>query len=339
MYIKAAMTYTLQKEILAEIAGAPDLIALESVRIAALGKKGRVTAALSALSAMTPEERRDKGPLLNALKDSILKALEARRTELENEALAARLTAEIIDITLPTRPERTGHIHPLTHTMERIGHIFADMGFEQVYGPDVEDDWHNFEALNFPPGHPAREMQDTFFLDKERVRLLRTHTSPVQIRYMMGRTPPFRIISMGRTYRCDSDATHSPMFHQVEALCIDKGIHMGHLKGCLATFLAAYFDVDKIPMRLRSSFFPFVEPGAEVDIQKGNTNAWMEVLGCGMVHPNVLRNCGLDPDIWQGFALGAGLERLTMLKLGITDLRPMFASDPRWIAHYGEKAL
>ncbi|HBH25854.1 MAG TPA: phenylalanine--tRNA ligase subunit alpha [Rhodospirillaceae bacterium] len=328
----------LQERILAEVSAAGDAGALEAVRVAALGKKGSVTEALKRLGGMTPEERRERGPALNALKAAVAGAIESRRGALEAAALDARLATEAVDVTLPIRPERRGHIHPLTRTMENIAAIFGGMGFSRAEGPDVEDDWHNFTALNFPPDHPAREMQDTFFLDKAAGRLLRTHTSPVQIRHMQERQPPFRVISLGRTYRCDSDATHSPMFHQVEALYVDKGVHMGHLKGCLARFLAAYFGVEEVPMRLRPSFFPFVEPGAEVDIRVPGADRWLEVLGCGMVHPNVLKNCGIDPDQWQGFALGAGLERLTMLKLGISDLRPMFASDPRWLAHYGEVA-
>ena len=329
---------TLKADLLARIAGADTLDALEAVRVEALGKKGAVTAALKGLGAMTPEQRREQGPALNALKDAVAGALEARKTELEAQALDARLRAEAVDITLPPRPEQRGHVHPLTRTMTDIARIFADMGFTHADGPDVEDDWHNFTALNFPENHPAREMQDTFFMNRAAGRVLRTHTSPVQIRHMTGRAPPFRIVSMGRTYRCDSDATHSPMFHQVEALVVGRDIHMGHLKGCLDHFLTTYFGEKEVPMRLRPSYFPFVEPGAEVDIRRSDTRGWLEVLGCGMVHPNVLRNCGVDPDMWQGFAFGGGIERLTMLKLGISDLRPMFASDPRWLAHYGTAA-
>jgi len=328
----------LQADLMARIAAADTLEALEAVRVEALGKKGAVTEVLKGLGAMTPDARREAGPRLNALKDAVVGALDARKSALEAAALAARLRAEAVDITLPPRPERRGHVHPLTRTMAELGRIFADMGFTHADGPDVEDDWHNFTALNFPENHPAREMQDTFFLSRAAGRVLRTHTSPVQIRHMTNREPPFRIVSMGRTYRCDSDATHSPMFHQVEALVIDRDIHMGHMKGCIDRFLSAYFETDDVPMRLRPSYFPFVEPGAEVDIRRGDTGGWLEVLGCGMVHPNVLRNCGVDPDVWQGFAFGGGLERLTMLKLGIADLRPMFASDPRWLAHYGTAA-
>lgn len=332
-------TTELEAGLLARINGAADLDALEAVRLAALGKRGAVTAAMKSLGRMMPEERRAQGPALNALKDAVARALAGRQGELEAAALARRLKDEAVDISLPVRPEKRGHIHPLTRTMGDIAQIFADMGFAQGHGPDVEDDWHNFTALNFPPDHPAREMQDTFFLDRAAGRVLRTHTSPVQIRHMTSHAPPLRTFSVGRTYRCDSDATHSPMFHQVEALYIDRGIHMGHLKACLRDFLRAYFGEDDVPMRLRPSYFPFVEPGAEVDIKRGDgSGRWMEVLGAGMVHPNVLRNCGIDPEVWQGFAFGAGIERLTMLREGLGDLRPMFASDPRWLAHYGAAA-
>ncbi|MBZ0325574.1 MAG: phenylalanine--tRNA ligase subunit alpha, partial [Alphaproteobacteria bacterium] len=274
-------------------------------------------------------------------------AIEARKAALADDALAAGLEAERVDVTLPPRPEAEGRVHPISQTIDELTAVFADMGFTVAEAGDIEDDFHNFTALNIPPEHPARQMHDTFYLepraDGSRM-LLRTHTSPVQIRTMQARTPPLRIIAPGRTYRCDSDMTHTPMFHQVEGLVIDRNIHMGHLKGCLIEFCRAYFEIDDLPLRFRPSFFPFTEPSAEVDIgcsradgglKIGAGDDWLEILGSGMVHPRVLAHCGLDPDEWQGFAFGMGIERIAMLKYGIPDLRTFFDSDLRWLRHYG----
>ncbi|RME62613.1 MAG: phenylalanine--tRNA ligase subunit alpha, partial [Alphaproteobacteria bacterium] len=262
-----------------------------------------------------------------------------------------RLTAEQVDVTLPTPLLVEGSVHPVSQVMDEIAEIFADMGFAVAEGPEIEDDFHNFTALNFPPGHPARDMHDTFFFPPDAAgarKLLRTHTSTVQIRTMMAHKPPIRVIIPGRTYRCDSDATHTPQFHQFECLAIDRETHMGHLKGTLEAFVKAFFEIDDVTMRLRPSFFPFTEPSAELDIgcawdhgqlKIGEGSDWLEILGCGMVHPNVIRNCGLDPDIYQGFAFGAGVDRLAMLKYGMTDLRPFFEADLRWLRHYGFRAL
>jgi phenylalanyl-tRNA synthetase alpha chain len=342
---------TLRAEVLTAVTAAADAPALEAVRVDALGKKGRITGLMKGLGAMDPEARKAAGQRLNLLKDEIEAALQARRTALDGAALDAKLAGETIDVTLPARPEAKGSLHPISQTIDEITAIFGNMGFTVAEGPDVEDDFHNFTALNFPPGHPAREMHDTFFLptapDGNRY-LLRTHTSPVQIRTMMGQKPPIRVITPGRTYRCDYDMTHTPMFHQVELLVIDTVTHMGHLKGCLQEFLRAFFGVEDLPLRFRPSFFPFTEPSAEVDIgcsraggelKLGNHGDWLEILGCGMVHPNVLKACGLDPEVYQGFAAGMGVERLAMLKYGIPDLRTFFESDLRWLKHYGFAAL
>lgn len=347
---------TLKKELSTQIEAANDLKTLDELRVAALGKKGRVTDLMKTLGQMDPEERKKKGPALNALKDEIAALIESQERALKKQELDQRLAGETQDITLSPRPERKGHIHPISQTMEELSAIFGAMGFTVAEGPDIEDDWHNFTALNFPPGHPAREMQDTFFLPDdpeekgERAhKLLRTHTSPVQIRYMSSNKPPVKVICLGRTYRSDYDMTHTPMFHQMECLYIDKDVNMGHLKGCLTDFVRAFFGIDDLPVRFRPSFFPFVEPGAEVDIgyvkkddgiQLGRAadpkdQKWMEILGSGMVHPNVLKNCGIDPDTYQGFAFGCGIERITMLKYGIPDLRTFFESDIRWLEHYG----
>ncbi len=343
----------LESEILAAIDAAPDEAALEAVRVSALGKKGSVSALLATLGKMSPEQRKTEGAAINAAKDAITQALTARRDILKNAALDARLASETIDVTLPTRetPAETGRIHPLSQVMDELTAIFADMGFSIAEGPDIETDDYNFTKLNFPEGHPAREMHDTFFFnrkaDGERA-LLRTHTSPVQVRTMLSQKPPIRVICPGRTYRIDSDATHTPQFHQVEGLVIDKGSHLGHLKWILAEFCKAFFEVDNVNMKFRPSFFPFTEPSLEVDIQCrrekgeirfGEGNDWLEILGCGMVHPNVLRACGIDPDVYQGFAWGMGIDRIAMLKYGINDLRQMFESDVRWINHYGFKPL
>lgn len=342
---------TLKTELTEMVTAANDLTTLEQARVMALGKKGRITDLMKNLGGMDPEARKALGAALNELKDQIAALIEKQETALKMQALNDRLAHETVDITLSARPERKGHIHPLSQTMEELVSIFADMGFSVAEGPDIEDDFHNFTALNFPPGHPAREMHDTFYLPDDpdekgeaAKKLLRTHTSTVQVRTMMKQKPPIRIVCMGRTYRSDYDMTHTPMFHQMEGLVIDRDIHMGHLKGCLEDFLRAFFQVDDLPVRFRPSFFPFTEPSAEVDIgcsrkdgglKIGAGDSWLEILGCGMVHPNVIRNCGLDPEEYQGFAFGMGLERLTMLKYGIPDLRTFFESDVRWLEHYG----
>ncbi|MEM8934853.1 MAG: phenylalanine--tRNA ligase subunit alpha [Pseudomonadota bacterium] len=338
---------SLESSLSEQIDGAETAVALEDVRVAALGKKGAVSERMKTLGKMSPEERKEMGPALNGLKNRIAEAIEAKKAVLEEAALEARLATEKVDVTLPIAPEPKGKIHPVSQVTEEIIAICSAMGFDVAEGPDIEDDFHNFTALNFPPDHPAREMHDTFFFppkeDGSRM-LLRTHTSPVQIRTMMSEEPPIRIIIPGRTYRCDSDQTHTPMFHQVEGLVIDRETHMGHLKGTLEAFCKAFFEVDEIKTRFRPHFFPFTEPSAEMDIgyervdngiKIGAGDKWMEILGCGMVHPNVLRNVGLDPDEYQGFAWGMGVDRLAMLKYGIPDLRDFFASDARWLEHYG----
>jgi phenylalanyl-tRNA synthetase alpha chain len=326
-------------------AGAPD--ALEQVRVKYLGRQGVVTGLMKGLGALPAEQRRDAGARLNALKDAIAAAIETKAAELERGALAARLSAERADATLPVTPAPMGRIHPISQTIDEIVAIFGEMGFVVAEGPHIEDDFYNFTALNIPPEHPARQEHDTFYLperpDGSRL-VLRTHTSPVQIRTMQRQKPPIRIIVPGRTFRCDHDATHSPMFHQVEGLVIDRTTHMGHLKGCLIEFCRAFFDVDDLPVRFRPSYFPFTEPSAEVDIgcsreggelKIGAGSGWLEILGSGMVHPQVLRNCGIDPDEYQGFAFGMGIERVAMLKYGIPDLRTFYESDLRWLRHYG----
>jgi phenylalanyl-tRNA synthetase alpha chain len=338
---------TLQADLLAAIAAAEDLGALEAVRVGALGKTGSVSALLKAMGSLSPDERRERGPAVNALRDAVQAALAERRATLEAAALEAKLQAERLDLTLPPPPRRRGSLHPTMRVMDEMIAIFAELGFAVAEGPDIEDDFHNFTALNFPPKHPAREMHDTFFFAPDETgerKVLRTHTSPVQVRTMMNQAPPIRIIAPGRTYRCDSDQTHTPMFHQMEGLVIDRGIHMGHLKWTLETFVSRFFEAEGVTTRFRPHHFPFTEPSAEMDVQCdrsggqiriGRGTDWLEVLGCGMVHPNVLRNCGLDPDEWQGFAFGCGIDRLGMLKYGIPDLRDTFASDTRWLRHYG----
>ena len=324
---------------------------LEAIRIEALGKQGSVSALLKSLGSMSPDERREMGPLINGVRDRVAAAITARKATLDEAALAARLEAERLDLSPPPAPRRKGSVHPTMQVMDEMVAIFAEMGFAVAEGPDVEDDFHNFTALNFPPKHPAREMHDTFFFnpgeDGER-KLLRTHTSPVQVRTMMSQKPPIRIIVPGRTYRMDSDATHTPMFHQMEGLVIDRDIHMGHLKWTLESFITRFFELDGVTARFRPHHFPFTEPSAEMDIQCdrsggelkiGQGTDWLEILGCGMVHPNVLKACGIDPDEYQGFAFGLGVDRLAMLKYGIPDLRDMFASDTRWLAHYGFSAF
>lgn len=341
----------LKDELTAMIEAANDLDSLEEARLSAIGKKGRITEQMKTLGQMDGEERKTTGQALNVLKNEITDLIKKQEGALKKQALDARLAEEKIDVTLPLPNKKKGSIHPISQVMDELIAIFADMGFQIAEGPDIEDDWHNFTALNFPPGHPAREMQDTFFLPEDpeeqgelAKKVLRTHTSAVQVRHMENNKPPMRIITMGRTYRSDYDMTHTPMFHQIEGLVIDKDTHMGHLKGCLMDFAKAFFEVDELPMRFRPSFFPFTEPSAEVDIgcsrkdgglQIGAGEDWMEILGCGMVHPNVLKNCGIDPDEYQGFAFGMGIERMAMLKFGIPDLRTFFESDTRWLEHYG----
>ena len=341
----------LEADLTAQVAGASDLAALDEARVAALGKQGSISALLKSLGAMTPDERKVKGPEINGLRDRVAAAIAERKAALEAQALSAKLAAERVDLSLPAPPRRKGSVHPTMQVMDEVIAIFAELGFAVAEGPDIEDDFHNFTALNFPPKHPAREMHDTFFFnpgeDGER-KLLRTHTSPVQVRTMLSSRPPIRIVAPGRTYRCDSDQTHTPMFHQIEGLVIDKAIHMGHLKWTLDTFLARYFEAEGVVTRLRPHHFPFTEPSAEVDVQCdrsggevriGQGTDWLEVAGCGMVHPNVLRACGVDPEEYQGFAFGFGVDRLGMLKYGMPDLRDMFASDVRWLAHYGFSAF
>ncbi|MEM6538043.1 MAG: phenylalanine--tRNA ligase subunit alpha [Pseudomonadota bacterium] len=337
----------LEIDLTTRISESETLTALDEVRVQALGKKGIVSERMKTLGKMSPEERQVMGPALNGLKARVAEAVEAKKLALEEAVLEERLASEKVDVTLPIAPERKGSIHPVSQVTEEIAAIFSAMGFAVAEGPDIEDDFHNFTALNFPADHPAREMHDTFFFEPKEDgsrMLLRTHTSPVQIRTMMKEKPPLRIIIPGRTYRCDSDQTHTPMFHQVEGLVIDRDSHMGHLKGTLEAFIKAFFEIDDVETRFRPHFFPFTEPSAEMDVKYdrvgnelriGQGEKWMEILGCGMVHPNVLRNCGLDPDEYQGFAWGMGVDRLAMLKYGIPDLRDFFASDVRWLQHYG----
>ena len=343
----------LKDETLAAIESAGDEAALEAVRVAALGKKGSISALLATLGKLGPDERKSRGAAINALKDAVTEALAARRAVLRKAALEFQLAREALDMTLPVRPPavETGRIHPISQVTDEIVAIFADMGFAVAEGPDIETDDFNFTRLNFPPGHPAREMHDTFFLqpdDKGERRLLRTHTSPVQVRTMLSQKPPIRVICPGRTYRTDFDQTHTPMFHQVEGLVIDQGATLANLKWVLEEFCKAFFEVPKVGMRFRPSFFPFTSPSMEVDIQCrrsggeirfGEGDDWLEILGCGMVHQNVLTNCGIDPDVYQGFARGMGIDRVAMLKYGMPDLRDLFDADLRWLDHYGFKPL
>jgi phenylalanyl-tRNA synthetase alpha chain len=343
----------LESEILAGVAVAADEAALEAVRVAALGRSGSISGLLRTLGTISPDERKVQGPLINGLKDRVAEAIAARKAALGEAALEQRLNTETLDVTLPVRepPAETGRIHPISQVTDELTAIFTDMGFAVAEGPDIETDDYNFTKLNIPDSHPARDMHDTFFFnpkaDGSRL-LLRTHTSPVQIRTMLRQKPPIRVIIPGRTYRVDSDQTHTPMFHQVEGLVIDKGSHLGHLKWILEEFCKAFFEVDQVKMRFRPSFFPFTEPSLEVDIQCrrdkgeirfGEGEDWLEILGCGMVHPIVLRNCGLDPDEYQGFAWGMGIDRIAMLKYGMPDLRAFFEADVRWLAHYGFRPL
>jgi len=345
---------TLETALLADIAATGDEPALEAVRVAALGKKGSVSELLKTLGGMSAEERQVKGPAINGLKTRVTEALAARRVELRDAAITARLAAETVDVSLPVRqsPAERGRIHPISQVIDEITAIFADMGFSVAEGPDIETDYYNFTALNFPEGHPAREMHDTFFLPPNAAgerKVLRTHTSPVQIRTMEVQQPPIRIVIPGKTYRQDSDATHSPMFHQVEGLVIDRTANVANMKWVLEEFCKAFFEVPNVKMRFRPSFFPFTEPSLEVDIQCdrsrpgevrfGEGSDWMEILGCGMVHPNVLRAGGFDPDEFQGFAWGMGIDRIAMLKYGMPDLRAFFDADVRWLQHYGFRPL
>ena len=339
--------HTLEERMLAGIETAGDLPALEQARVAALGKKSPLTQAMKGLGGLDIDARKEAGAQLNQIKRRLADALDARRAALERTALDQRLATARVDVTLPPRPEADGTIHPISQVLDELISILADMGFRVVEGPDIEDDFHNFTALNIPPEHPARQMHDTFYFGAdeggERM-LLRTHTSPVQIRTMQAEPPPHRIIAPGRTYRCDYDMTHTPMFHQIEGLVIDEGTHMGHLKGCLIDLARAFFEVEDLPVRFRPSYFPFTEPSAEMDIgcsreggglRIGHGADWMEILGCGMVHPKVLEIVGLDPARYQGFAFGLGVERPAMLKYGMPDLRSFFDADLRWLRHYG----
>jgi len=342
----------LQSEILAAVSGAADEAALEAVRVAALGKKGSVSALLATMGSLSPDERKVQGPKFNGLKDAVTEAIAVRKAQLADAALDARLASEKQDVTLPARAENTGTVHPISQVLEEVVAIFADLGFGVAEGPDVEHDDYNFTKLNIPPDHPARQMQDTFYVAPQAdgsSPVLRTHTSPVQVRVMLKQKPPIRVISPGRTYRVDSDATHSPMFHQVEALVVDEGIHLGHLKWTVEQFCKAFFEIDQIELRARPSFFPFTEPSLEWDmrcdrsvpgkITFGTGNDWLELGGSGMVHRKVLENCGIDSTKYQGFAFGFGLDRMAMLKYGIPDIRNFFESDVRWLKHYGFAAL
>ena len=325
---------SLSARALADIAAAQDPEALDALRVALLGKQGSITAQLKQLGALAPEQRKAVGEAINRARDAVGAALAARKALLDEVALDARLAAESIDVTLPGREAQRGGIHPVSRTLERIAEIFGRLGYELADGPEIEDDWHNFEALNFPPHHPARAMHDTFYFGDG--RLLRTHTSGVQVRYMDAHQPPLRMIAAGKVYRSDSDQTHSPMFHQVEGLLVDEHSTFADLKGTLAEFVRAFFERD-FEMRFRPSYFPFVEPGAEVDIawqQPDGSTRWLEVLGCGMVHPNVLRNCGIDPERYTGFAFGLGVERFAMLRYGVNDLRAFFENDVRFLKQF-----
>jgi len=345
---------TLQSDLLGAIAAADTPEALEAARVAALGKQGSVTALLKTLGGMAPDERQVQGPRIQGLREAVTDAIASAKAAMDRALLDRRLASETLDMSLPIAGLGGGSVHPVSQVMDELAEIFADLGFAVATGPEIEDDWHNFTALNIPDTHPARAMHDTFYFDREdgegRKMLLRTHTSPVQIRTMVTTPPPIRIIAPGRTYRSDSDATHTPMFHQVEGLVIDRGITLGHLKWTLETFVKAYFERDDIVLRLRPSYFPFTEPSMEVDVGytlvKGKRtiggaepDGWMEILGSGMVHPKVIAACGLDPDEWQGFAFGCGIDRLAMLKYGMDDLRAFFDGDLRWLRHYGFAAL
>lgn len=341
----------LEQEIMAALDAARDEAALEALRVAELGKKGRISEAMKALGNMEPDARREAGQVLNLLKDKVSDAITARKEALADAALDARLATEKMDVTLSARPELRGSIHPVSQVWEEVVQIFGDLGFSVGEGPHIETDFYNFTALNIPAEHPARQEHDTFYFNEKpdgSRMLLRTHTSPVQVRSMESIAPPIRVIAPGRTFRCDSDQTHTPMFHQIEGIVIDETTHMGHLKWILAEFCKAFFEVDEVKMRFRASHFPFTEPSMEVDIncsweagqvKIGQGNSWLEVLGSGMMHPAVIKAGGLDPDKYQGFAFGMGLDRLAMLKYGIPDLRAFFEADLRWLRHYGFRSL
>ena len=343
----------LRDKYLSAIAEAGDEATLEALRLQAVGKKGEISLKMRELGKMTPEERQVAGPKLNALKDEVNAALAAKKAALADAALDERLRGEWLDVTLPARPRRNGTIHPVSQVSEEVTAIFADMGFTVAEGPQVESDWHNFDALNIPGHHPARAEMDTFYMhrdagDTRPPHVLRTHTSPVQIRSMELEGAPLRVICPGRVYRADYDQTHTPMFHQVEGLAVDKDISMANLKWVLEEFVKAYFEVDGVDLRFRASHFPFTEPSAEVDIRcsweggtlkVGEGDDWLEILGSGMVHPKVLMAGNIDPAAWQGFAFGMGIDRIAMLKYGIPDLRAFFDSDLRWLRHYGFSAL
>ncbi len=339
---------------LKQIGSAPDLAALDALRVGLLGKSGEITAKLKSLGAMSPDERSAEAPTIHALREAITEAIAARKSELEAAELEARLATERVDLSLPAPEQPAGSVHPVSQVMDELAEIFADLGFAVAEGPEIEDQWFNFTALNMGETHPARAMMDTFYARRidgdpaAEAHVLRTHTSPVQIRTMTAQPPPIRTIAPGRVYRSDSDSTHTPMFHQIEGLVIDRHITMGHLKWTLETFLKAFFERDDVVLRMRPSYFPFTEPSAEIDVgwsmEKGRRvvggcEGWMEVLGSGMVHSKVIANCGLDPDEWQGFAFGTGVDRLAMLKYGMDDLRAFFDGDLRWLKHYGFRAL
>jgi phenylalanyl-tRNA synthetase alpha chain len=338
---------SLHKEAAARIATAQSAEALDALRVELLGKKGRVTELMKTLGSLAPEERKARGAALNTLKNTLTAEIDSKSKALAEAELDRRLAAEKIDVTLPARPWPEGRVHPISQTIDEMVAIFGDMGFVVAEGPDIEEDFYNFTALNIPPEHPARQAHDTFYLQTAgdgAPKVLRTHTSPVQVRTMLSQKPPIRIIAPGRTYRSDHDATHSPNFHQVEGLLIDRTTHMGHLKGCLIEFARTFFEVPQLPVRFRPSYFPFTEPSAEMDIgcsraggelKIGAGGDWLEILGCGMVHPKVLANCGIDPAEYQGFAFGMGIERVAMLKYGIPDLRTFYEADLRWLRHYG----
>ncbi len=341
-----------EQDIIEQVRGASDLAALEKLRVAALGKSGSITALLKSLGSMDAETRASEGPKIHGFREAVTAAIAERKAALEAAELDRRLATERLDLSLPAPQQRQGTVHPVSQVMDELAEIFADLGFTVGEGPEIEDQWYNFTALNMPDAHPARAMHDTFYLEPrakgEEPPVLRTHTSPVQIRTMLAHGAPLRVIAPGRVYRSDSDATHTPMFHQVEGLVIDRAIHMGHLKWTLETFLKAFFERDDVAIRMVPSYFPFTEPSADVHVGWswengrrviGGSENWMEVLGSGMVHPRVLANAGLDPDEWQGFAFGTGVDRLAMLKYGMSDLRPFFDGDIRWLKHYGFRAL
>ena len=339
-------------DILDQIRSAADLAALDQLRVSVLGKSGSITQRLKSLGGMDPDTRAAEAPKIHALREQVTSAIADRKSSLEAAELDRKLATETIDLSLPAQDTPSGTVHPVSQVMDELAEIFADLGFAVAEGPEIEDQWHNFTALNMPEFHPARAMQDTFYLERhegeEEAKVLRTHTSPVQIRAMQAKGAPLYVIAPGRVYRSDSDATHTPMFHQIEGLVIDRAIHMGHLKWTLETFLKAFFERDDVVLRMRPSYFPFTEPSAEVDVGYtlvngkrtiGGSEGFMEVLGSGMVHPRVIANCGLDPDEWQGFAFGCGIDRLAMLKYGMDDLRAFFDGDIRWLKHYGFRAL